>query len=41
MHACENIRDIDPNDYNEKLLPVDLTYLRNAALAAEGVPCTE
>ena len=35
MHACENIRDNDPNDYNEKLLPVDFTYLRNAALHAE------
>jgi Putative DNA-binding domain len=35
MHACESIRDIDPNDFNEKLLPVDLTYLRNAALPAE------
>jgi Putative DNA-binding domain len=35
IHACENIRDIDPSDYNEKLLPVDLTYVRNAALPAE------
>lgn len=35
MHVCKNIRDNDPNDYNEKLLPVDLTYLRNAALPSE------
>ncbi len=35
MHTCENIRDIDPNDEDEKLLQIDLTYLRNAALSTE------
>jgi hypothetical protein len=33
-HTCEHIRDIDYNDEDEKLLPLDTSYLSSAALSA-------
>jgi hypothetical protein len=34
-YTCENIKDIKPTDIDAKILPIDLTYLRNAALSTE------
>jgi hypothetical protein len=35
MYTAQNIHDIQPRDMNAKILEVDLTYIRNAALSAE------
>jgi Putative DNA-binding domain len=34
MHTSERIKDIDPIDVDEKLLPLDISYMSSAALSA-------